>query len=229
MESYCGNCVCAALNACHAPVRSPLRKFAMPSRFVNVGSFGITLSAEDLGQLLDAFGFTGMIAGGTTGVEFKGQWQGSPGAFSLARAEGKLEGKVGQGRILEVNPGAGRFFGLLSLSAIPRRLSLDFSDFFKSGFSLISSAKGYENPEWLMHTNAPDRGRDLSVTRVVDDPLAGVRRSRVLIQCKHWTTKSVSVGDVRNGTITENNVESALLAAVIGAVRIPTEAPCNSG
>src|SRR4030088_3461189 len=35
-------------------------------------------------------------------------------------------------------------------------------------FSLISSAKGYENPEWLMHTNAPDRGRDLSVTRVVD-------------------------------------------------------------
>jgi hypothetical protein len=63
-------------------------------------------------------------------------------------------------------------------------------------FSLISSAKGYENPEWLMHTNAPDRGRDLSVTRVVDDPLAGVMRSRVLIQCKHWTTKSVSVADV---------------------------------
>jgi len=95
-------------------------------------------------QLLDAFGFTGMIAGGTTGVEFKGQWQGSPGAFSLARAEGKLEGKVGQGRILEVNPGAGRFFGLLSLSAIPRRLSLDFSDFFKSGFSFDSIQGTFE-------------------------------------------------------------------------------------
>jgi len=63
-------------------------------------------------------------------------------------------------------------------------------------FALISSAKGYENPEWLMHTNAPDRGRDLSVTRVVDDPLGGVMRSRVLIQCKHWGTKSVSVGDI---------------------------------
>ena len=35
--------------------------------------------------------------------------------------------------------------------------------------------------------------------------------------------------ELRNGTITENNVESALLAAVIGAVRTPTEAPCNSG
>ena len=35
--------------------------------------------------------------------------------------------------------------------------------------------------------------------------------------------------ELRNGSITENNVESALLAAVIGAVRTPTEAPCNSG
>jgi len=35
--------------------------------------------------------------------------------------------------------------------------------------------------------------------------------------------------ELRNGTITENNVESALLAAVIGAVRNPTQAPCNSG
>ena len=31
--------------------------------------------------------------------------------------------------------------------------------------------------------------------------------------------------ELRNGTITENNVESALLAAVIGAVRTPIEAP----
>ena len=47
-----------------------------------------------------------------------------------------------------------------------------------------------------MHTNAADRGRDLSVTRVVEDPLAGVMRNRVLIQCKHWNTKSVAVADV---------------------------------
>lgn len=74
--------------------------------------------------------------------------------------------------------------------------SVTAENFERLIFSLIISAKGYENPEWLMHTNAPDRGRDLSVTRVVDDPLGGVMRSRVLIQCKHWTTKSVSVGDV---------------------------------
>lgn len=63
-------------------------------------------------------------------------------------------------------------------------------------FALISSEKGYENPEWLMKTNAPDRGRDLSVLRVHNDPLGGVFRHRTIIQCKHWLSKSVSVSDI---------------------------------
>lgn len=63
-------------------------------------------------------------------------------------------------------------------------------------FALISSEQGYENPEWLMKTNAPDRGRDLSVLRVHNDPLSGVLRHRTIIQCKHWLSKSVSVSEV---------------------------------
>ena len=41
-------------------------------------------------------------------------------------------------------------------------------------FRLISSVDSYENPQWLTQTNAPDRGRDLSVERIIRDPLAGV-------------------------------------------------------
>ena len=63
-------------------------------------------------------------------------------------------------------------------------------------FLLISGAAGYENPEWLMRTNAPDRGRDLSVTRIVNDALGGVIRNRVIIQCRHWLDKSVSDSDI---------------------------------
>jgi hypothetical protein len=40
------------------------------------------------------------------------------------------------------------------------------------------------------------KGRDLSVTYVESDPLAGVRRYRVIIQCKHWLSKSVSATDI---------------------------------
>lgn len=63
-------------------------------------------------------------------------------------------------------------------------------------FSLISDVPGYENPQWLQKTHAPDRGRDSSVDRVEEDPLAGVRRYRIIIQCKRWLSKSVSVGDI---------------------------------
>lgn len=74
--------------------------------------------------------------------------------------------------------------------------SLSAEDFERLLFALISGTQGYENPEWLMKTNAPDRGRDLSVTRIINDQLSGVIRSRMIIQCKHWPTKSVGVSDV---------------------------------
>jgi len=82
---------------------------------------------------------------------------------------------------------------------VPTRLNwsiLSDEDFERLMFLLIAEAKGYENPEWLQHTHAPDRGRDLSVTVVENDPLAGVRRYRVIIQCKHWLSRSVSATDV---------------------------------
>jgi len=73
---------------------------------------------------------------------------------------------------------------------------LDDETFERLIFNLISSTEGYENPQWLTRTNAPDRGRDLSVTRVIVDPLSGTRRRRVIIQCRHWLSKSVSGPDV---------------------------------
>jgi hypothetical protein len=74
--------------------------------------------------------------------------------------------------------------------------SLDDEGFERLMFMLISNTPGYENPAWLTQTNAPDRGRDLSVTRVFNDPLGGTFRSRVIIQCKHWLKKSISVTEV---------------------------------
>ncbi len=43
-------------------------------------------------------------------------------------------------------------------------------------FNLISETEGYQNAQWLTRTNAPDRGRDLSVERVRSDALTGQLR-----------------------------------------------------
>jgi hypothetical protein len=73
---------------------------------------------------------------------------------------------------------------------------LDATGFERLIFLLIADSEGYENPEWLQQTNAPDRGRDLSVTRTWSDSLSGVRRQRVIIQCKHWVSRSIGPNDI---------------------------------
>jgi hypothetical protein len=74
--------------------------------------------------------------------------------------------------------------------------SLDAEAFERLIFELLRQAAGYENPQWLMRTNAPDRGRDLSCDRVVTDELSGTKRDRVIIQCRHWLDRSISVHDI---------------------------------
>ncbi len=95
----------------------------------------VTFTAESLGRMLDTLGYVGLVEGGQTFARVQGRWAGTPSQFSLARMQGTLELKVGRGRIVQVDPGAGRLFGLLNLSEVPRRLSLDFSDLFQSGLS----------------------------------------------------------------------------------------------
>jgi len=48
--------------------------------------------------------------------------------------DGEVTLRIGEGQLEEVKPGAGRVFGLLSVAALPRRLSLDFRDVFGKGF-----------------------------------------------------------------------------------------------
>lgn len=74
--------------------------------------------------------------------------------------------------------------------------NLDEESFERIIFQLVTNAPGYENAQWLMRTNAPDRGRDISVYRVDNDPLSGTCRQRVIVQCRHWLSKSVGPKDI---------------------------------
>jgi uncharacterized protein (TIGR02099 family) len=105
-------------------------------------NFRLEFAANSLGQMLDALGYKDMVQGGKTKATLAGSWSGSPGAFALATLSGSLKLDVGEGRLLDVEPGgSGRILGLISLAEIPRRLSLDFSDFFQKGFS-FNTARG---------------------------------------------------------------------------------------
>jgi len=62
------------------------------------------------------------------------RWPGGPRDDFLSDLEGEVTVRLGDGQLIEVEPGAGRIFGLMSVIALPRRLSLDFSDVLGKGF-----------------------------------------------------------------------------------------------
>jgi len=101
----------------------------------------INFSAEDLGAMLGAFGFDGLVNGGKTHDQLDASWPGAPSALSLATMDGTLSIHVNDGRIPEASsPGVGRLLGLVALGELPRRLTLDFGDVFGKGLGFDSIA-----------------------------------------------------------------------------------------
>ncbi|MDI2031555.1 restriction endonuclease [Saccharopolyspora sp. TS4A08] len=73
---------------------------------------------------------------------------------------------------------------------------LDDDGFERLLFDLLRSFPEHANVQWLMKTRAPDRGRDLSLERVLRDSTGGTRNERVIVQAKHWTKRSVGPTEV---------------------------------
>ena len=62
-------------------------------------------------------------------------WPGAPSDFSPGALSGTMDINVQDGQLVEIEPGAGRVLGLLSVARLPQRLTLDFRDFFDKGFA----------------------------------------------------------------------------------------------
>ncbi len=97
--------------------------------------FQIKVTSRNLGRTFREWDYADTIRGGRAKLDINGVWAGQPADFSLNRLDGKVVLKVKDGRLLNVSPGAARMFGLLSLQALPRRLTLDFKDVFAKGTS----------------------------------------------------------------------------------------------
>lgn len=97
--------------------------------------FDIVMTSESLGSLVSALDLSSVLQGGQTMVRFDASWPGPPAAFALAVLNGEMQFSVVDGKILTADPGAGRVLGLISVTALPRRLALDFRDVFESGFN----------------------------------------------------------------------------------------------
>ena len=91
--------------------------------------------SEDLGDLLRDLDYGGQLRGGQGSIDLQAGWAGGPSDFQLGNLQGSMKVDARNGQLLELEPGAGRVLGLLSITQLPRRLMLDFRDFFSKGFA----------------------------------------------------------------------------------------------
>ncbi|MAD91579.1 MAG: TIGR02099 family protein [Gammaproteobacteria bacterium] len=115
-------------------------------------SFSANLSSSDVEQTMARLDYTPGIDGKDMSIDFDVSWSGNPRPDFLDTLNGEVKINFGNGQLKEVEPGAGRVFGLMSILALPRRLSLDFRDVFSKGFGFDEIAGTFKIENGVTHT-----------------------------------------------------------------------------
>ena len=92
------------------------------------------LDISDSGQLLERFGFKGVVRNGKGKLDGQLNWRGSPLAMNFPTLAGQFNINIENGQFLKVDPGAAKLLSVLSMQSIAKRLTLDFRDVFSEGF-----------------------------------------------------------------------------------------------
>ncbi|MFI4922266.1 MAG: YhdP family protein, partial [Burkholderiales bacterium] len=93
------------------------------------------LEVANIGNLLARLKLPPGIKGGTANLEGTLSWASSPQSIDYPTLSGNLLLKAEKGQFAELEPGAAKLLGILSLQALPRRATLDFHDMFSKGFA----------------------------------------------------------------------------------------------
>jgi len=119
-----------------------------------VSSIDLEITRGDMAGLMKLLGYQESIKGGKLTGTIRVAWPGPPWAFSPGRSDGKVTLQVKDGQLVDVEPGAtGRVLGLLSVSSLPRRLTLDFRDLFADGFSFDTIEGSFQVDSGNAYTN----------------------------------------------------------------------------
>ncbi|HKC43806.1 MAG TPA: YhdP family protein [Burkholderiales bacterium] len=98
----------------------------------------VKADVKDVGKYLARFGYPETVARGTGTLEGELLWNGPVFRIDYGSLSGHVSVRAERGQFVKVDPGAARLLGVLSLQALPRRITLDFRDVFSEGFAFDS-------------------------------------------------------------------------------------------
>jgi len=144
---------------------NPESRFAMNGHWVmgetSQTDVAIKLNVADVGKFFGRLGWPNAVKGGKATLEGPLKWSGNPARFDIPSLSGQLKLEAKDGRFREIEPGVAKLLGILSLQALPKRVTLDFRDIFSKGFSFdriaanVKITKGVADTEdFLMQGSA---------------------------------------------------------------------------
>jgi uncharacterized protein YhdP len=98
----------------------------------------VRMDVSDVGAALARWELPAGVRRGTAKIEGQLGWAGSPQDFDYPTLQGTLSLEAAKGQFVKLEPGIAKLLGILSLQALPRRISLDFRDVFSEGFAFDS-------------------------------------------------------------------------------------------
>ncbi|HDS0949545.1 TPA: TIGR02099 family protein [Stenotrophomonas maltophilia] len=146
------------LNVDELRFRAPDQEIDITGRWLGKGAGARTeltaqVRSEDLGGLMQNLDYAGQLRGGSGQAQLQAAWAGGPSDFQLGNLQGTLDIDARNGQLLELDPGAGRVLGLLSVAQLPRRLMFDFRDFFSKGFAFNHIEGGMQFADGMARTD----------------------------------------------------------------------------
>ncbi|MDR2174013.1 MAG: TIGR02099 family protein [Burkholderiales bacterium] len=113
----------------------------------------IEMQVNNAENFLEHFGVPKSVVASDVRLGGALSWTGAPSNFAFDTLDGYLTLNVGRGHFTKIEPGIGRLLGVLSLQALPRRITLDFRDVFSEGFAFDSIIGTTEINDGILHTS----------------------------------------------------------------------------
>ena len=172
-----------------------------------------TLNTPDSGKLLDRLGFVNAVRAGSGYLKGNIGWDGSPTSIDYASLRGDIELRVEKGQFLKADPGVGKLLGIMSLQALPRRLTLDFRDVFSEGFAYDLMSASSKIERGILSTNDfRMTGVSAAVLMTGDTDLARETQALKVVVLPDLSGGMVSVVGVITGLINPLSALASYLA-----------------
>jgi uncharacterized protein (TIGR02099 family) len=153
----------------------------------------VRMDVTDIGKTLTRWGYPAGVRRGTAKIEGQLSWAGNPQDFDYPTLAGKLVVDAANGQFVKLDPGIAKLLGILSLQALPRRITLDFRDVFSEGFHFDTISGTLQVERGIMHTeNFRIQGASARVVMAGDVDLAR-ETQKLRVRVTPHLSESVSI------------------------------------